>query len=460
MRLYLRRGATNMRRFLNWGWIVLYVIVLTGTVMLIMVRDEDSPLEEVPTDKITLTFRHFWIKEHDRPIINIFEEVVRTYQETHPNVKVNFDGMDQTVHREQKLKSEMVIGTPPDMFVLFGGAEIEPYIRSNRLMDLTDFVTDNQLKDQFKDLHLWTSNNHIYGLPLEGNAEPLYVNSTIFKKLGLPLPKTLSQLNEAIVVLKENGYIPFALGNEERWPAGIFAHYLMDRYSNPEVINSLVQGDEGTSFQNENYLLAFEQLKSWVDADIFGPTSNELSTEEAAHLFTHGKAAMYLNGNWDITLFHNEDAPPDFQNEVSVIPFPSLYREGPQAMAGGYTIGIGLSSNLTDAKKEAALGLMKAFYTEEVQKRIVYEGLRIPSMQIKFDSSKTGPIFTQMITVMEQSKSSFVPYDNLLSPEVSKSFLKVIEELIDNKVSAKEALDELDLSSIQYWNLRRNSLGK
>ncbi|WP_438349074.1 ABC transporter substrate-binding protein [Paenibacillus sp. FA6] len=448
-----------MRRFMSWGWMVLYIIVLIVTVMLITVREEEDPIDEGSPEKITLTFRHFWIKEHDRPILALFEEVVHDYQESHPNVKVNFDGMDQTTHREQKLKSEMVIGTPPDMFVLFGGAEIEPYIRANRLMDLTNFVMDHNLKNQFKDLSLWMANERVYGLPIEGNAEPLYVNAEIFKELGLPMPRTLTQLNEAVLVLKQHGYIPFALGNEERWPAGIFAHYLMDRFSNPDLINMLVQGEEGIGFHNKEYLQAFEQLESWVNEEVFGPSPNKLSTEEAVHLFTHGKAAMYLNGNWDITLFHNEDAPPDFQNKVSVIPFPSVYAEGKQSMAGGYTIGIGLSSNLTDAKKEAALELMQAFYTEEVQTRIVYEGLRIPSMWIKFDSEKTGPIFTQMIAVMEESQTSFVPYDNVLSPEVKRSFLRVIEEIIDGKIKAKEALDQLDASSVQYWSLRKNSIG-
>ncbi|MHA0857906.1 ABC transporter substrate-binding protein [Paenibacillus sp. CMAA1364] len=448
-----------MRRFMNWGWIILYTILLIVTVIFITV-EEDFPVDDdTTTEKITLTFRHFWIQEHDRHVLNIFEDIVQTYQLSHPNVKVNFDGMDQTVHREQQLKSEMVIGSPPDMFVLFGGAEIEPYIRANRLMDLTDFVMDHNLKEQFKDLNLWMENEHIYGLPIEGNAEPLYVNSEIFEKVGLQMPRTLNQLNEAVRVLKQHGYIPFALGNEERWPAGIFAHYLLDRFSNPDLINMLVQGEEDIGFNNKDYLQAFEQLESWVDEEVFGPTPNKLSTEEAVHLFTHGKAAMYLNGNWDITLFQNEDAPPDFQNKVSVIPFPSVYAEGKQSMAGGYTIGIGLSSNLTDAKKEAALELMKAFYTEEVQTRIVYEGLRIPSMRIKFDSEKTGPIFTQMITVMEESQTSFVPYDNVLSPEVKWSFLRVIEEIIDGKIKAKEALDQLDASSVQYWSLRKSAIG-
>ena len=282
------------------------------------------------------------------------------------------------------------------------------------------------------------------------------MNAEIFEELGLQMPRTFAQLNEAILVLKQHGYIPFALGNVERWPAAIFAHYLMDRFSDLDLINRIAQGEEGIGFQNEGYLRAFEQLESWAAEEVFGPSPNKLSTEEAVNLFTHGKAAMYLNGNWDITLFQNEDAPLDFQNKVSVIPFPSIYAEGKQSMAGGYTIGVGLSSNLTDAKKEAALGLMEAFYTEEVQERIVYEGLRIPSRWINFDSEKTGPIFTEMIKVMEESQTSFVPYDNILSPEVKRSFLRVVEEIIDGKINAKEALEQLDASYMQYWRLRQS----
>lgn len=177
--------------FLNWGWIVVYAFVLAVSV-LVNAADGHEPIEESQTDKITLTFRHFWIKEHDRQMLNIVEDVVDEFQRTHPNVKVNFEGMDQTVHREQKLKSEMVTGTPPDMFVLFGGAEIEPYVRSNRLMDLTGFVNENGLQGEFQDLHLWTFNDRIYGLPIEGNAEPLFYNKEIFRELHLDRRKHLT----------------------------------------------------------------------------------------------------------------------------------------------------------------------------------------------------------------------------------------------------------------------------
>ena len=74
------------------------------------------------------------------------------------------------------------------------------------------------------------------------------------------------------------------------------------------------------------------------------------------------------------------------------------------------------------------------FYTPEVQTRLVYEGLRVPSMKIDYDSKKTGPVFAQVTELMEASTSTFLPYDNTLSPEVNSSFLKVIEDMIGGRI--------------------------
>lgn len=444
-----------MRGFWNWGWVLGYAALLALSVLWVTIQNQE-PLEAVQEEKITLTFRHFWNKEHDKQVLDIFEDIVEDYQAAHPNVKISFEGMDQTIHREQKLKSEMVTGTPPDMFVLFGGAEIEPYVRSNRLMDLTSFLAASGMGEQFRDLHLWTFDNRVYGLPFEGNAEPIYYNRTIFRRLGLTPPGTLEELNQTVRILKDRGYIPFALGNEDRWPGGIFAHYLMDRYAGPEMIEALIQGRADVSFQNRSYEQAFRHLERWIEEEAFSPNSNDLSTEEAIQLFTSGQAAMYVNGNWDIGLFRSERYP-EFQNEVGVIPFPAMSANRPASVAGGYTIGIGLSSDLDEAKREAAYELLKMVYTTEVQSRLVYEAMRIPSMKVEFDPDRTGPVFAQVIELMESTPDSFVPYDNILSPEVKKTFLKVVEDLLGGRLTAESALEQIQQTSLQYWELRRSS---
>jgi len=434
----------------RYSWIFLYVCVLAALIAYCLQMGEERSVT-ADQDKVTLTFRHLWTQEHDQPILRIFQDVVSQYQEDHPHVKVNFEGLDQTIHREQKLKSEMVTGTPPDMFVLFGGAELEPYAASDRLMDLTELAEELEL--EFRDLQLWTFGGRVYGLPFEGHAEPLYYNRRIFAELGLAPPQTIDDLFAVTAALRDNGYIPFTLGNEDLWPGAIFAHYLMDRYAGPKLIEQLAY--EGiSSFYNSGYLQAFEALRRLAEEGAFNPDASKLSTADAIRLFTEEKAAMYVNGSWDITLFSDPEGASDFEQQIGVIPFPVASPGQTRSVTGGYTIGIALSSNLTEAQREAAFGLMKAIYTAEVQSRIVYEGQRLPSMTIPIDPSLAGPVFVQVVNLMEQVEETFIAYDNVLSPEVNKTFLSVVDRVLKLEITGEEALRELDAASNAYWKLR------
>lgn len=441
-----------MRLIRKYSWILLYALVMWAVIFYSM-QGSLEPLGEPEPEKVTLTFRHIWTKEHEQPLYRIFLDVVNEFQQEHPHVKVNFEGLDQTIHREQKLKSEMVTGTPPDLFVLFGGAELEPYARSARLMDLTSLVEELDL--HFHDLRLWTFDDRVYGLPFEGHAEPVYYNRRLFEELQLTPPKTIEELFHVTDVLREHGYIPFALGNEELWPGAIYAHYLMDRYAGPELIERIAY-EGGASFYNEHYLKALTALQQLAEDGAFNRDASDLSTEEAIRLFTSGRAAMYVNGSWDITMFRDAEGTGGFEDQIGVMPFPSLRPGEPRSLTGGYTIGIALSSNLTEKQKEAAYDLLAAMYTEEVQARIVYEGQRLPSMVIPIDPSQTGPVFVQVHQLMEQGTETFIAYDNVLSPEVTKSFLSVVDRLINLQISPEEALRELDAASTAYWKLREN----
>src|SRR5690606_11870358 len=159
--------------------LVLYLLFMTY-LLISGVDSFEKKDEQAVSNKVTVTFRHFWIQEYNVPVRNIMQEIVDEFEAEYPQYKIQFEEIDQSIHREQKLKSEMVTGTQPDLIALFGGAEIEPYVRANRLLDLTDWLKEKGLDQRFKDLSLWTFNDGIYGLPFEGNAEPLFYNKEIF----------------------------------------------------------------------------------------------------------------------------------------------------------------------------------------------------------------------------------------------------------------------------------------
>lgn len=398
-------------------------------------------------EKVTLTFRHFWVGEHDKPVERIFRQVIDEFEAEHSWIKIDFEGLDQTIHREQKLKSEMVTGRPPDIFSLFGGAEIEPYVRAGRLLDLTGFIEERGMKDQFSDLSLWTFDGKVYGLPFEGNAEPLFYNKTMFERLGLSPPRTVDDLMELIPALRRHKIIPFALGNEPQWPAGIYAHYFMDRQVGSKRFESVLKGE--ASFDNPDYLLALESLYEMAGLGAFPANPNLIDTEEAVDLFTEGKAAMYVNGNWDITLF-----PQHFMDDVGVIPFPVIRPGDPQALAGGYTVGIGLSSALNESKQEAALAFLAEMYRPDVQRRLMNEAYRIPAMSGLADMQTAGPVFSQVIRLTEQTEAKFVPYDNMLPPEVKQKFLHIVADIVDRRLQPDEGLRNLEQTAQNYWRLR------
>lgn len=411
-----------------------------------------SPADSPPDErKITLSFRHFWTQEYDKPMARIISETVARFEAEHPNVKVDFEGLQQTVHREQKLKSEMVTGNPPDIFALFGGAELEPYVRAQRLLDLTPLLAEAGIDGKFYDLSLWTFNGKVYGLPIEGNAEPVYYNKQIFAALGLQPPTNGEELMEAVRVIKSAGLVPFALGNEERWQGAMFYHYFLQRYAGSQAISRITGGTGG--FWNEDFRRGTEQFAAFCALQPFPERANSLNKERAAKLFLDGKAAMYLNGSWEINLFQGRDSQTGFAEQIGVFNFPQLTQEGKDranGLAGGYTLGLGVSANLKGERLKAVQALIKQIYTPQIQQRIVHEGLRLPAMAVEVDPNRTGPVFQQVSALLSETRASFIPYDNALPPALQEAFFQAAAQLIDGEVSAQDALKEMDARLEQY----------
>ncbi|NHN31332.1 ABC transporter substrate-binding protein [Paenibacillus agricola] len=428
------------------GCAVLFICMLTISSC---TQEAPSPAAE----KIKLSFRHVWTQAHNANMLKIVTEVIKQFELEHPNIRVDFEGLDQTVHREHRLKSEMVTGNPPDIFVLFSGAEIEPYVRAERLLDVTDFLREHGMSNSFYDLSLWKFGNGIYGLPIEGFAEPVYYNKQLFADLGLSVPTNWEQLVQVIVKLKAADLVPFALGNQERWPGAMHYHYFLQRFAGSAPIERIVKGNG--SFMQAEYEQATQRFLEFSSLKPFPSFSETRSIAYAEQLFLDGKAGMFLNGSWELNIFQGEQAKPGFAENVGVFNFPVLSepKEGSQGLASGYTFGLGLSANLEGERRKAALELLGAIYSPDVQRRIVYESYRLPAMKIAIDYERTGPVFKQIVDLLEASPAVFVPYDNALPPALQEPFFQVAEQLIAGSLTAGEALQRLELELQRYYLL-------
>ena len=391
-------------------------------------RPASSDISLTP-EKTVLTFRHFWVEEHDRPMNEIFTETVARFEQAYPDIEIVMEGLPQQAHREQRLKAEMVTGNPPHLFLVFGGAELHPYVAAGRMMDLTGFLERSGLRDDFRDLSMWTFDGRVYGLPLEGFSEPLYYNRRLFEQLRLEPPRTWEDLLRVSDRLKEAGYIPLALGNRDRWPGAILYHYLLHRHGGQEQIDAIVQGE--ASFVNEAYVEASRKLVEMGRRGLFPDEVDQLDHDEGAvSLFIRGRAAMFLGGSWNANQFEQPRVSPDFEANVGVTLFPALREGMPQDIAAGFSMGIGVSSNLSPAEQTAVERFLEFVFTADVQRRIFEQALREPSMNILVDLSRVGPVFSDVMRVTRQAKGSFMAYDHLLPPAVKEAFYDASQALI------------------------------
>lgn len=206
-------------------------------------------------------------------------------------VKVNLE-MPSSDQYESVLQARLTGDDAPDLFTLHSN-NIGTYNEAGYLSDLSAEPLAGKIYDNVK--ATVSIDGKLLGVPLESQAWGVLYNKDIFESLNLEAPKTLSDLENIVEVLKTNGHTPFMLAFQEQWV--------------PQLMTALTLGGKVSG-----------ELPNWVDrmnndegsynevSDIFGPIdlimangtnrAMEVGSEAGAADFANGKAAMFVQGTW------------------------------------------------------------------------------------------------------------------------------------------------------------------
>src|SRR5690554_1760699 len=173
--------------------------------------------------KDNISFWHIYNVEADgKPNLDqAMEETKKIY----PDVTFEESPMEDAAYKTKMVVS-LNAGDIPDIYLTWGGGWLKRFVDSGYTKDLTPWLEENpEIKDAFVD-SVWgpaTFDDKIYGLPC-GTMSPslVYFNKKIFAQYDLEYPETFEELKEVVKVLRENDIIPFALANQEKWPASMF----------------------------------------------------------------------------------------------------------------------------------------------------------------------------------------------------------------------------------------------
>lgn len=381
-----------------------------------------------------------WTTNKDKAIVDIMDEAVKNF-EAETNVKVELTFLENDPYKT-KLKTVMGSGEAPDIFHSWGGGWLEQFVDEGQVLDITDMVAD--FKDQLPE-SVWgldTFDGKIYGIPNSLAGSALFYNKALFDRLNLTVPATWSELETVAAKLKENGIIPFALGNKSKWPGAINYIYLALRLGGGQVFQDALARNGAHGFDDPSYVKAGELTQKMVDDGWYPEGANGINydTGGSRMLFYTEKAGMMAMTTGLIANCKNENM--DFyNNNLDLAPFPSI--EGGAGAADEVLCGNNAYSVSTSCKNpEDAVAFLKYFSTDiDLNTRLANEGgLLVAVKGVKVEDPK----LQKAIDIQMNSSYMQNYYDQALPTELGQLSLDNMQALYGKSMTPEESAKSME----------------
>ena len=413
-------------------------------------KPTDKPSETANQDeKIKITL---YSLDWEDSLKVIVEDAYKEFREANPNVEleVMYDSHEAWA---TKVKTMMAGDGLPDMFVS-QPSDLSVYAEYGAYADLTSYIdADQEWKDGFISgaLNTMAVGDKIYGVPFGGYIEGVYYNTELFEKYNLEYPKTYAELVEVVKVFAANDVVSFAVGAKDGWPVTMTTHFLMDREAGYDYFKASMTDKEKT-FENPMYVKAFDKMLELQKLGAFSKGVAGASHDDAITMFKQGKAAMFVDGNWEVGGF-KEHEDGEFIKKVKFANFPTVADgQGVQnAACNGFGKSYCINNNISDAKKEACIKLFKIITSNKFADRYLEEaGYICGNKATGVDESKIDPIMVDVNNVVSQADQTWPAYGEFITPGFYDEMNKVGQQLLLGQITAEDAAKQMEKARLEY----------
>lgn len=297
------------------------------------------------------------------------------------------------------------------------------FIEMGVFEDITDYVNTWGEKDQFFDgpLKSCTMDGKIYGLPHNSNCLALIYNKALLYEAGIDkAPETWEELRDTAKKLTKGdtyGFAISAVNNEE----GTF-QFMPWFLSAGADINDLSQPESVKALDYLNSLI----MDGSMSRDVINWTQSDCNSQ-----FIGGKAAMQINGPWNIPAIQKE--APDIDIGVTLLPKDKEFA----SVLGGENFGI-----CTGGDKEAGFDYLTWLMSAENMAEFCERGGKFPP---RIDSVElrnvwtVDPIYSVYAKGMEFAQPRG-PHPRW--PQISSAICQACHEVYTGEKDAQKAMND------------------
>ncbi|WP_349673317.1 extracellular solute-binding protein [Lacrimispora sp.] len=321
---------------------------------------------------------------HDLEYMN---KVVDEFNKKNDHIEVDY--VVQTENYENLISMAANSGQSPDLFSQVNPEDFKNFADNGIIQPINDYMTDEFKKVNEVDQHLYEGCNvfgdKVYWVPGGKRSGSRFIyNKEIFDKLGIEVPKKLSDLPAVAKQITEAGagdyygiIFPGASGPFERW---------LEHSAEMSGITAYNYKEGKYDFSGfKPYLETVRQMFS--DSSVF-PGSASMKIDPVRVQFSEGHVGIHANASQEATVL-TEQFPAKV--EWGVAQLPTLDGEIKGSEACNPNSGWMMSA-FTEHSKEA-WEVMEYFQSEEVLKGYLEGGYSLPIskyMEDKIDKTKIG----------------------------------------------------------------------
>ncbi len=370
-----------------------------------------------------------------------FVAVAKAFEKLHPGIKIKWITEPSNASAYFSLvHTSNIAHNGPDIEYLWTGYYVEqntPWlIKLNSVIPLT--TQRNLFEPQYSSANYNTQD----GIYLAPTFTQFYIgiyNTTLFAKADIKSPPhDWSQLYNDCGKLKAIGVTPTEYGNDIGLSSGFYVAfdlgYLLAGVLSPAQWDGLYTGKVPW---NEPAIV--NQVARWVKLYKMGCTnSNALTETNPLRPIANGKAAMYINGDWNVT---TATFPESVVKHLGVFtpPYSVLPKHNLVIMSGAGLAPTSYGSHIADS-----VAFLKFLETDQGQANFTTEYdpelKHIPAKYVKTD--------TQDKTLLHWAASGnyqLYPFiDNVTQPAVYSTAQKVLPAAFVGQMSAKAAMDDIE----------------
>jgi raffinose/stachyose/melibiose transport system substrate-binding protein len=392
-----------------------------------------SPSGEAKT--ITL-----WTNNKSKAVVEAMDTAAKNF-EAKTKVKVNITYIENDPYKT-KLKTVMASGQAPDIFHSWGGGWLQQFVDAGQVVDLTSQVSDFKSQLPESAWNLDTYSDKIYGVPYSLAGTAMFYNKAMFQKYGLTPPKTWSEMENVVKVLKSHNIIPFALGNASKWPGDLMFVYEQLRLGSGQVYMNAIARNGKNTFEDPSYIKAGQMIQQEVDDGWFPKGVNGINydTGGSRMLFYTEKAGMMVMTTGLIANCRDENKS-FYDTKLGITTFPTI--EGGAGKADEVLCGNNAYSISKNCKNpEDALAFLKYLVTDpDINNKMANEGGLLVALKT---AQLSDPMLKQAIDI--QTNSSYMQnfYDQGMPTELGNLAMDTTQALFGKTITPEEAAKQME----------------